>query len=66
MGELAEDDEEDDEAGDPRIELVGVDDLVAEEGDDEGCGGDDDDACVAGDVCIDGVEELGADDDING
>ena len=58
MGELTENDEEDDEAGDPGVVFVRVDDLVAKEGDDEGCGGDDDDTCVARNICVDGVKEL--------
>ncbi len=61
MGELAEDDEEDDEAGDPGPVFVEVHDFVAEEGHDEGCCGDDDDARISGDAGIDGIQELGAD-----
>jgi len=43
-----------------------VHDFVAEDGDEPGRGGDDDDAGVAGDVAVDGVDELGADDDVHG
>ena len=66
MSEFAEDDEEDDEAGDPGPELVEMDDFVAEEGDEEGCSGNDDDAGIAGDGFVDGVQELSADDHIDG
>ncbi len=66
VGEFAEDDEEDDEGGDPGPEFVVVHDFVAEDGDEPGRGGDDDDAGVAGDVAVDGVDELGADDDVHG
>ena len=66
MGEDAEDDEEDDEGGDPGPELVDVDDFVAEEGHEPGADCDDDDAGVAWDVAVYGVEELGADDGVDG
>jgi len=66
VGEDAEDDEEDDEARHPGDHLVVVDCFVAEAGDDEGARGDDDDAGPAGDVRVDGVDELGADDDVDG
>lgn len=55
MRELAQDDEEDDEGGDPTIEFVVVDDLVAEEGDEEGACGNDDDARVPRDIIVDSV-----------
>ena len=41
-------------------------DFVAEERDEEGGGGDDDDAGPAGDVGVDGVQELSTDDDVDG
>ena len=66
MSEFAQDDEEDDEAGDPGPELVEVYDFVAEEGNEEGGGGNDDDTGIAGDGTVDGMQELGADDDIDG
>lgn len=66
MREFAEDNEEDDEAGDPGPVFVHVDDFVAEEGDDERCCRDDDNACVSGNVGIDGIEELGADYHVDG
>ena len=63
--ELAQDDEEDNEAGDPGVEFVGMDDFVAEEGHQKGCGGDDDNARVARNVCVDSMEQLGAYDDVD-
>lgn len=66
MSELAEDDEEDDEGRDPAVELVVVDDFVAEEGDEEGRSCDDNDACKAGKIVIHSVEELGANYDVDG
>ena len=66
MREFAEHDEEDDEAGDPGPEFVEMHDFVAEEGDEEGRCGDDDDTGVAGDGVVDRVQELGADDDVDG
>ena len=63
--ELAQHDEEDDEAGDPGPELVRVHDLVPEEGDEERRRGDDDDARVSGDIRVHGVEQLRADDDVD-
>lgn len=65
VGENAEDDEEDDEGGNPGPELVGVNDFVAEERDDECGDGDDDDTCKAGNVAVHGVQELGTDDGID-
>ena len=64
--ELAQHDEEDDEARDPAVVLVGVHDFVAEEGDEEGRGRDDDDAGPAWDGAVDGVEDLRPDDDVHG
>ena len=66
MSEFAQDDEEDDEAGDPAVELVIVNDLVAEQRDQKGRCGNDDDTRVARDVRVDGVEELRANNDIDG
>ena len=60
MGKFANHDEEDDETRDPRPEFVQVHQLVSEHRDEKRGGGNDDDACVAFDVGIDGVEELGA------
>ena len=55
MCEFAKNDEEDDEARDPRPELVGVHNLVAKECDEECRTGDDDDAGVSWNVGVDGV-----------
>lgn len=65
MREFAEHDEEDDEARHPRNHLVHVHDLVPEEGDEESTRSDDDDSRPAGDVGVDGVQELRAHDDID-
>lgn len=66
MGELAEDDEEDDEAGDPRPELVGVDHLVAKTGNQEGRCRNDDDACISWHVGVDCIDQLRAHDHVDG
>ena len=42
-----------------------MDYFVAEEGDDERAGGDDDDACVAWDGGVDGVDQLRAHDHVD-
>ena len=65
MRELAEYDEEDDRTGDPRPELIGVHDFVAEDGDEPRRRCDYNDARIAGDVGVDGIDELGADYDIH-
>lgn len=65
MCKLAEDNQEDDEGWDPAIEFVVVDDFVAEEGDKEGAGGNDDDTCVPRDIIVDSMQELGANNDID-
>lgn len=64
-GEEAEDDEENDEGWDPGVELVEMDDFVAEDGDEECAYGDDQDASPAGDVVVNGVYDLGANDDVD-
>jgi hypothetical protein len=66
MSELAEHDEEDDEAGDPRDHFVEVNDLVAKKGDQEGACCNDDDPGVSRHVRVDGVDELCADNDVDG
>lgn len=66
MGKDAEDDEKDDEARNPGEALVYVDDAVAEGADDERGHGDDEDASPARHIVVDRMEELGADDDVDG
>ena len=66
MGELAKHNKEDDEAGNPGPELVCMYDFVAEHGDKECSRCNDDDACITGDVTIDGVDELRADYHVDG
>lgn len=66
VGEFAEDDEEDDEAGDPGPEFVGVDHLVAEQGDQEGRCRDDDDARISWHVRVDRIDQLCAHDHVDG
>jgi len=66
VGEDAKEDEEDDEGWDPGPEFVGVHDFVAERGHDKGADGDDDNASGAGNVWVDGRDELGADDRVDG
>lgn len=65
MGELAKDDEEDDERRDPAVEFVVMNHFVAEKGNDESCSGDDDDACDSRKIIIYGVEELRANYNVN-
>ena len=65
MRELAEDDEEDDEAWDPAIRLVRVHDFVAKEGNEEGASSNDDDTRVSWHITIDGMDQLRADYDID-
>lgn len=65
MSELANHDQEDDEGRDPGPELIRMHDFVAEERDEEGAYGDDDDACVARDIIVDRVDELSANNDVD-
>jgi hypothetical protein len=65
VSELADNDEKDDEAGDPGVSLVGVNDLVSKEGDQESGGGDDDDSSPSWHIAVDGVEQLSTDNNIN-
>ena len=65
MSELPENNEEDDEARYPAVELVHVYNLVAKERDEEGAGGDDDNTSVPWHVTVDSVEKLRADYDID-
>lgn len=65
MRKFAQDDKEDDKARDPGVSLVRMHHLVPEESDEECHGSNDNDAGPAGHIAIDGVEELGADDDID-
>lgn len=66
MRELAEYDEEDDQTGDPRPEFVDMHNFVAEDCDEPCRGRDYDDASIARNVGVDGVDQLGADYDIHG
>ena len=66
MGKLAEDDQEGDEARHPAPELVRVDDLVAEQCHDQGRRRDDDNARVAWNIVVHRIQQLCADDDIDG
>ncbi len=66
MRELAEYDQEDDQTGDPRPELVVVHDLVAKDSDEPCRRRDYDNAGIARNVGIDGVDQLSADYNIHG
>ena len=66
VSEDPEKDDEDNRGGDPGPEFVGVHDFVAEGGDAEGADGDDDNADGAFDVAVDCLDELGADDRVDG
>jgi hypothetical protein len=65
VGKLPKDDQEDDEAGDPRVSLVGVDNLISEKSDQEGGGGNHDDSGPSWHVAIDGIEKLRTNNDID-
>lgn len=60
MGEAAHHDEEHNAGGDPTVELVGVNDLVSGEGDEQGAEGNDEDTSVTGDSSVHSVEKLRA------
>lgn len=64
MSKFSEDDHKNDEARDPGVSFVGVHDLVSEESDQEGRRRDDNDSCPSWHGWIDGVEELGSNNDI--
>lgn len=66
VGEFAEDDEEDDEAGDPGPELVRVHHLVAKTCDQEGRCCNDDDARISWYVGVDRIDQLCAHDNVDG
>ena len=63
--EFAQYDEEDDQTGDPRPELVVMHDFVAEDGDEPRRRCDYDDASIARNVVVDRVDQLGANYDIH-
>ena len=65
MRKRAEHDHEDDEGGDPGPELERVDDLVAEQSDEESAESYYEDTSPAGNGGVDGVDELSSDDDVN-
>ncbi len=66
VGKLAEYNQEGDEAGDPTPELVGVDDLVAEQRHDECCRRNDDDARKPWHAVVHRIQQLGADNHVDG
>ena len=61
MRELTEHDQKDDQTGDPRVELVGMHDFVAENGNEPCCCSDYYDTSIARDISVNGVEKLSAD-----
>lgn len=65
MREDTKDDDEDDGGRDPRPEFVEMDNLVAEEGNKQRTESNDDNASVAGNIVVDGIDHLGADDRIH-
>lgn len=65
MSKLAQDDEEDDETGDPRPELVSMHHLVPEQRDEKRAGSDDDDARVPRHVSIHRIDQLSAHNDVD-
>ena len=58
MSKLSKDDEKDDEAGNPGVSLVGMDNLISKKSDQESGSGNDDNAGPSWHVAIDGIEEL--------
>ena len=66
VGEDSEKNEEDNRSWDPGPELVGVHYLIAKGGDGERADGDNDNASRAFDIAVDCLDELGADDRIDG
>lgn len=62
----AQNNQEDDERRQPSDELVGVHNLVAERADDESAHGDDGDSSAAGNVWVDGFDQLCADNCVHG
>lgn len=66
MGKLAKHDEEDDEARDPGVALVGVHDPVAEKGHNEGGHGNNHDPGPARHARIHGIKELRTDNHVDG
>lgn len=65
MGKLAENNEEDDEAWNPRISLVCVHYLISKKGDKEGRRCNNDDAGPAWHIAINSIEKLGTNNDID-
>jgi len=65
MGKLAKNNQEDDQAWDPRIALIGVHNLIPEKRNEEGCNCDDQNAGPARHVAIHSIEQLGAHNDID-
>lgn len=66
MGEDAEDDHEDDKGGDPRPEFIGVHDFVAEKCHKEGADRNDDDTSETRDIVVHSMDELRADNAVDG
>ena len=65
MCKFAQNDQEDDEARYPAVELIEMDNLVAEERDNKSTGGNDNDASPARNIRIDSVEQLCPNNDID-
>jgi hypothetical protein len=65
VSEFAKDDEEDDKAGNPAVELVCVNNFVAKERNKEGTSCDNDNAGPAWNITVDGIEDLRAYDNID-
>ena len=65
MGKLAKNDQEDDEAWNPRIALIGVHKLISKKRNKEGCNCDNQNASPARHVAVHSIEQLGAHNDID-
>lgn len=66
MSENTEDYEEDDSTWNPGPALVGVNDLVAEAGHEEGGNGNNEDSSPSRHVRVDSIEELGSNNRVDG
>ena len=65
MREFSNDDEKDDQGRDPRPEFVHMDNLVAEDNDEEGAESDNEDSHPTRNVMVDGMDKLCTDNDVD-
>jgi hypothetical protein len=65
VSKFPEDDQKNDEAGNPGISLVGMDNLISEQGNQEGRSSNNDDSSPAGHVSVNSVEKLCSNDHVD-